>query len=500
MVCVCNTPPLAARRRVHFFLRRSAGLACLVAVILVQGLPAQAADAARPPAAPVELDPTDRVLVLAPHPDDEVLACGGILQRAGAMGLPRRVVFFTYGDNNEWSFWVYRRRPVLTPKATQAMGLIRHHEALAASRILGLSPTELTFLGYPDFGTLAIWNAHWGARPAYRSMLTRVTAVPYPNALRPGASYKGEEILVDLTAILREFRPTKIFLPHPADQMPDHCALYLFTQVALWQLEQEMQPHLYPYLIHFQRWPTPSGYHLEEPLNPPSLLPPLSAWHAFSLTPQEVLNKQKALEAHRSQYQVRTAYLSSFVRTCELFGDSPPIHLAVPPSPTTAAASSVGPVRVPVAPEQLTNEERAAFVGVELNSVRADAHDLIVSVSFSRPLATTVDVAVSIFGYRSDRPFGMMPKWQLRLGALTEAIYDQDQRRPSELVHVTREPHQITCRIARSTLGDPHQVFISARSSLGEVPLDWSSWRIIVLDGADSPPAPVTSTAAPSTP
>ena len=49
-------------------------------------------------APPVTLLPQDRVLVLAPHPDDEVIGCAGVIQRAVAMSLPLRVVFLTYGD------------------------------------------------------------------------------------------------------------------------------------------------------------------------------------------------------------------------------------------------------------------------------------------------------------------------------------------------------------------------------------------------------------------
>ena len=58
------------------------------------------------PASDVDLDAGDRVLVLAPHPDDESLACGGIIQRALARGARVRIVFLTYGDNNEWSFLI----------------------------------------------------------------------------------------------------------------------------------------------------------------------------------------------------------------------------------------------------------------------------------------------------------------------------------------------------------------------------------------------------------
>ena len=63
------------------------------------------------------LTPSDRIIVFAPHPDDETLGCGGIIQQAVAMKLPVRIVWLTYGDNNEWAFFLYRKRPVLMPEA-----------------------------------------------------------------------------------------------------------------------------------------------------------------------------------------------------------------------------------------------------------------------------------------------------------------------------------------------------------------------------------------------
>ena len=122
------------------------------------------------------------------------------------------------------------------------MGLIRHGEAVAAAAILGLSPDQLIFLGYPDFRTLKIWNEHWGDAPACESMFTRTTIVPYDNAFRPGTPYKADEILADIETVIREFKPTVIFTSHPGDHNPDHLSLYLFTRVALWNLAEELQP------------------------------------------------------------------------------------------------------------------------------------------------------------------------------------------------------------------------------------------------------------------
>src|SRR5207249_3833424 len=70
---------------------------------LLVGLVLFGLSAAGARAAELRLARDDRVLVLAPHPDDEALACGGLVQRALKMRLPVRIVFLTYGDSNEWS-------------------------------------------------------------------------------------------------------------------------------------------------------------------------------------------------------------------------------------------------------------------------------------------------------------------------------------------------------------------------------------------------------------
>src|SRR5439155_1108123 len=219
-------------------------------------------------------------------------------------------------------------------------------------RLLG----GLTFLGYPDFGTFEIWTEHWGEKPPLRSKLTRVTAVPYAGAFRPGAPYKGEEILRDLSALLRDFRPTKIFVSHPADHNPDHRALYLFTRVALWDLEGELAAALFPYLVHYKGWPVPRGLGAAEALVPPPLAPP-AAWTSLAVPPPARARKRAAPQAHATQYRYDADYLLSFVRANELFGDFPALAPGAPPEPAGTVRSDP--------PEELTPAERAAFVGVE---------------------------------------------------------------------------------------------------------------------------------------
>ena len=215
------------------------------------------------------------------------------------------------------------------PGAVRQMGEVRHAEGVAAAETLGVDPNQLAFLGYPDFGTLTIWYEHWGNRPPLESMLTRVTKVPYANAFRPGASYKGEDILNDIEENLREFKPTKVFVSHPSDHNVDHQALYLFTRVALWDLENEMCPELYPYLVHFEHWPSPQGLLKGRPILPPEPLAGIIDWGVVPLSPGQVNGKELALRAHRSQLDYSKNYLNSFVRANELFGDFAPVVASV---------------------------------------------------------------------------------------------------------------------------------------------------------------------------
>ncbi|MBP7829570.1 MAG: PIG-L family deacetylase [Kiritimatiellae bacterium] len=468
---------ISFRRAREWFL----GLAFLLTAAGAPGSGRASSAAPGPAFEPFVLQPDDRVLVLAPHPDDEVIGCAGIIQRSRAMGLPVRVVFLTYGDNNQWSFAVYRKHPVLEPEAVRQMGMIRHGEAVNAARAMGLEPDQLVFLGYPDFGTLHIWAEHWNREPAFESMLTRVRAVPYPNAYRPGAPYKGEEILADLTAVIRDFNPTRIFLSHPADQNCDHRSLYLFTRVALWNLEDELRPALHPYLVHFRRWPMPRGYRPEAAARPPRALAEAVPWRRFALTDGEAGTKLDAIHRHRTQFGYAAKYLLSFVRAGELFGDLPAARLG--PGAELKTDEEIDGKEEEALPDQLTDEEQASFVGIEWRAVRREAGALALTVRLSRPLARTVGLSLYVFGYRKDQPFAGLPKLHVRFGALRHEILDQSAQLPPDSVTVERTGKTITVRVPLALLGDPGLVMTSARTYLGDVPLDWISWRVLDLRG-----------------
>ncbi|MBN1794189.1 MAG: PIG-L family deacetylase [Candidatus Omnitrophica bacterium] len=423
--------------------------------------------------------PGDRILILAPHPDDEILGCGGVIQKAGKMGLPLKVVFLTYGDSNQWSFIVYRKHPVFLPAAVKQMGLIRHDEALEAAKVLGLSPEDLIFLGYPDFTTLQIWTSRWDDRPPARGTLSHARAVPYQNAYRPGAPYKADEILRDITDIIREFRPTKIFVSHPADHNPDHRSLYLFTRVALWGLEDEIRPEIYPYLVHFKKWPTPYGYRPDAELLPPALFAHKAEWHILPLSGEEVTNNYSAIQKHRSQYEVNKKYLLSFIRRNGLYGDFSAVRLRSKEELISLVFSSSEYLNE--FPDQLLDEERAEFVGVEKEFLSIESGALIFTLRLSRPLQKSTGVSLYLFGYRKDASFTRMPKIHIKFGMIEHKILDQNRKLPLDSVHVERKGKEITMHIPLKLLGDPERILTSARTYAGALPLDWVSWRVLEI-------------------
>ena len=435
------------------------------------------------------LDPADRLLVLAPHPDDEVLGCGGVIQQAVAMKLPVQIVFLTYGDFYEWSFIRYEKRPVLTPRGVKGMGEIRHGEALVADAILGVPGADLLFLGYPDFGTLKMWEAAWGQARPVRGMLSRATAVPYPDAYRPGASYKGEEVLQDLTAILRGYRPTKIFVSHPADHHPDHRAFYLFMRVALFDLAPELRPEVYPYLVHYTKWPAPFGRRRGEPLEPPAFLRDRIAWQIAGLDTRQVSLKADALKKHKTQYETTPKFLDSFVRRSELFGDFPPIALSRP------GATPPGTGREATEQEPATEEERAHLVRAVTWSVQIEGETepqtpgtasgnatLVFAVQLGRPLAKEVGCSVYLFGHCRDTPFAEMPKLHVALGEFTHHVFDGERRIASQEIRVQRSGRTIVIRVPLSMLRQPQRVLATAQLHAGLIPLEWTAWRIFELD------------------
>src|SRR5467141_3730180 len=146
----------------------------------------------------------DRIVIVAPHPDDEILGTGGLIQQALAVGADVRVIYLTNGDHNQVAFKLYKLDLHLSAKEYLAFGEKRRQEALAGAAKLGLPADHLTFLGYPDWGTLRIWRDFWNAPKPFRSDATRVDTVPYQEAFSPGQPYRPQSIVEDFCVLFRQ--------------------------------------------------------------------------------------------------------------------------------------------------------------------------------------------------------------------------------------------------------------------------------------------------------
>jgi LmbE family N-acetylglucosaminyl deacetylase len=147
--------------------------------------------------------PTDRILIVAPHPDDESIATGGLAQAALAAGAGVRVIVLTDGDANVWPQRWIEKRWRIDAAARARWGARRRGEAREAMRVLGLGADAAVFFGLPDLGLTGLLMRADASAPA---MLNREFAA---------------------------FVPTCIVLPSLADRHPDHSAANILVRLAL---------------------------------------------------------------------------------------------------------------------------------------------------------------------------------------------------------------------------------------------------------------------------
>ncbi len=259
--------------------------------------------------------PGEHLPVLAPHPDDEVLAAAGLMRRVQKEGGRVSVVYLTSGD----AFDLAAGSPLPSQEAMRRLALRRMVEAWRGLEALGLSRESAHFLGFPDQGLFHLFTTHYYL--AYESPYTGLKAVAYPGCYRPGLPYTGKALEATLVELLKELKPTRILLPSPLDAHRDHQATAYFGMQAAASLG--LEGRLWYYIVHGgYQYPLPKGLHKGLPLYPPPRGRGLP-WERFPLTPEEVDLKEKAIRAHRSQMRLLGRFLLAFVRQNELYSPLP---------------------------------------------------------------------------------------------------------------------------------------------------------------------------------
>lgn len=127
----------------------------------------------------------NRVIIIAPHADDEVLGCGATIAKHVSQGDFIVVIIATNANKGAPELF-----------SQEAVDIVRK-EALNAHKILGVN--ETLFLDFP---------------------------APSLN------SFPEFKISIDLLKIFENYKPSHLYLPHPGDLHQDHKAIYRSSLVA----------------------------------------------------------------------------------------------------------------------------------------------------------------------------------------------------------------------------------------------------------------------------
>ena len=158
------------------------------------------------------------ILVVAPHPDDDIITSSGVISRALRRGEQVHVVYFTNGDN-----------------FGADTGLVRQNEAVASQSVLGVGEDNLLFLGYPDGYTLDLRETY----TASTDVMTTPNGISHTyashglgrtdyhsHAFGAPAAYNWANVVMDMASLLGTVLPDAIFVTAGNDGHPDHQNAY----------------------------------------------------------------------------------------------------------------------------------------------------------------------------------------------------------------------------------------------------------------------------------
>ena len=286
------------------------------------------------------------ILVVAPHPDDDVASCSGIVARAAARGESVRVVFLTNGDY-----------------LGVDSGLQRENEAVDAMvGYLGQTEDNLLFLGYPDAGLRELYDSATSSSDLFTGVNGRTTTYAarglgrtdyHTYAHGSPAPYNRPAIVADLAEIIGGYLPDHIFVTSVWDSHGDHSTAYLLLRDALNVVSAAhpaYNPTIHSTLVHppgGATWPAapdPTTFFTVPPgLDQTNLVwseresldvPPAMQSTLFADNP-----KYLAIDTHASQDGMR-GFLGQFLHKDEFFWVEAAQGTAVPPRPDAGADQS----------------------------------------------------------------------------------------------------------------------------------------------------------------
>ena len=138
------------------------------------------------------------VVVFAPHPDDETLACGGTIAGEVRKGRDVHVVFMTGGGRSHSEGW-----GTASARAPENVARVRRREAEMAASVLGVPARNLAFLGFES----------------------------------PALVEEYEAVCAEVRAVMADLAPGEVYYPDRADSHRTHRATHDIVEACLEAIE-----------------------------------------------------------------------------------------------------------------------------------------------------------------------------------------------------------------------------------------------------------------------
>jgi len=419
-----------------------------------------------------------RVLVIAPHPDDEVLGTGGVIQKHLKRGDTIKIVMMTNGDGQ-------RVNPFASHKYFLELGVRRQQETIKALQQLGLNADNIIFLGYPDRSLDKLWNEYWECEHLYASKYTRIDHSPYADSFTPQAPYCGLAVVRDLEQILEE-KPDIIYLPHPNDLHRDHWAANAFVVYAVEELKAQGRlnaAEMLTYLVHYGNWPLPQGRRLDLPLLPPDSLAILDTeWKPVALEAEETWKKYKAILEHKSQVELIGENLMSFARANELFGVVPTLKLRSsigflsPPQESEVASEEYSSLKILDPKQRSILANLRGYNDIKAVDIAVKRDFLVVEVKFFDRIRTDNEIIVHIKTLGNGKSY--------RFTYRAKDLYLNGERISERLTSFQYElsPLSFLLPIPLDLLGRPQELILGVELSRNGTTFGKSAYRLIALE------------------
>jgi len=271
-----------------------------------------------------------RVMIFAPHPDDEAISASGLIQRVLEKEGAVNVVYVTNGDAYKEALRLKIRNVRISAKDFIEYGKVRQEEGVQALCELGLKPESATFLGFPDDGIDDLWESYWSNLKPFISPHTLFDR-PHRKGINRWVKYSGVGLDLEISRVISEFSPDWVVIPDPRDIHPDHATAGIFVLAALQGLFEEGKSpftttKVLTYLVHYKDYPWGGSWAKQIGVTGvgqcQSSGKTLSNtdWVTLPLSAEEIEGKRRAMSAHASQLQMLQWFFRSFLLPSELYG------------------------------------------------------------------------------------------------------------------------------------------------------------------------------------